>query len=83
MPGSGIVVYGTSWCPHTARAKTCLVQCGAAYTWCDIEEDPAGCAYVEEINGGNRSVPTIRFPDGSVLVEPTNAELENKVRAMR
>ena len=83
MAGTAIVLYGTSWCPHTARARTYLTQCGAPFTWCDIEEDPVGCAYVEKVNRGNRSVPTILFPDGSVLVEPTNAELEKKVRAMR
>ena len=82
MAGSEIVLYGTSWCPHTARARTMLVQCGAPFTWCDIEEDPVGCAYVERVNKGNRSVPTILFPDGSVMVEPSNAELEKKVRGL-
>jgi mycoredoxin len=80
MPDTTIVLYGTSWCPHTARARKCLDECGAEFKWCDIEEDPEGCAYVEEVNHGNRSVPTILFPDGSVLVEPSNAELEEKVR---
>ena len=78
-----IVLYGTSWCPQTARAKRYLVECGAEFKWCDIEEDAEGCAYVERINGGNRSVPTILFPDGSVLVEPSSAELEKKVKTSR
>jgi mycoredoxin len=60
-----------------------LERCGAPFTWCDIEQDPVGCAYVEQVNRGNRSVPTILFPDGSVLVEPSNTELEKKVRQMR
>ena len=83
MSETKIIVYGTSWCPQTVRAKKVLVKCGAKFTWCDIEEDAAGCTYVERINHGNRSVPTIVFPDDSILVEPSNAELEKKVRAMK
>ena len=83
MTETKIILYGTSWCAQTARAKRYLAECGAEFTWCDIEEDAAGCAYVERVNGGNRSVPTILFPDGSVLVEPSTAELEEKVKALR
>ncbi len=83
MADSVIILYGTSWCPQTARARKYLVECGAEFTWCDIEKDPEGCAYVEKVNRGNRSVPTILFPDGSVLVEPSNAELETKVKKMK
>jgi mycoredoxin len=78
-----IILYGTTWCPQTARAKRYLAECGAKFTWCDIEKDTEGCAYVESVNGGNRSVPTILFPDGSILVEPSSAELESKVRELK
>jgi mycoredoxin len=78
-----IILYGTSWCPQTARARKYLVECGAEFTWCDIEKDPEGCAYVEKVNRGNRSVPTILFPDGSVLVEPSSVELETRVKKMK
>ncbi len=78
-----IILYGTSWCPQTARARKYLVECGADFTWCDIEKDLEGCAYVERVNKGNRSVPTILFPDGSVLVEPSSAELKTKVKKMK
>ena len=83
MPQTSIILYGTSWCPQTARAKRFLTACGAQFVWCDIEEDKAGCAYVESVNKGNRSVPTILFPDGSILVEPGEAELQKKVREMK
>ena len=83
MSGTSIIVYGTSWCPQTARAKRVLTKCGTQFTWCDIEEDAAGCAYVERINRGNRSVPTILFPDGSILVEPSDDELEKKGLAVQ
>jgi mycoredoxin len=74
-----IVVYGTTWCPDCMRAKWVLDQHKVAYTWIDIARDPAAAVYVEEVNKGLRSVPTIVFPDGSVLVEPSNAELANKL----
>jgi mycoredoxin len=56
-----------------------LDQHKAAYTWIDIEQDATAADYVVKVNQGNRSVPTIIFPDGSILVEPSNSELENKL----
>jgi mycoredoxin len=79
MAEQNIKVYGTSWCPDTARARQCLTRCGATFSWCDIELDPEGCAFVEKINKGKRRVPTIVFPDGAILVEPSNEELIGKV----
>ncbi len=78
-----IILYGTSWCPHTARARKCLDDWGVKYIWCDIEKDLEGCAFVEKVNHGNRSVPTIVFPDSSILVEPSNAEIENHIQLRR
>ena len=74
-----IIVYGTNWCGHTTQAKRCLNSHHIPFDWCDIEQDAKGCAFVEKINRGNRSVPTIVFPDGFILVEPSNAELEKKL----
>ena len=45
------------------------------YQWVDIERDPEAMAYVEQINAGKRIVPTIICPNGTILVEPSNAEL--------
>jgi mycoredoxin len=83
MPTEKIRVYGTSWCPDTARARQCLNRFGIPFGWCDIEQDKQGCAFVEQVNGGKRRVPTIVFPDGSILVEPSNTELENKLKAAK
>ncbi|HSW57718.1 MAG TPA: mycoredoxin [Dehalococcoidales bacterium] len=74
-----IVVYGTQWCPDCVRAKQVLNKNRVNYTWIDIEKDAAAADYVVKVNKGNRSVPTIVFPDGSVLVEPSNSELEKKI----
>ena len=74
-----IIVYGTTWCPDCHRAKQVLDKHHIAYTWINIEDDPVAADIVVKINQGNRSVPTILFPDGSVLVEPGNSELEKKL----
>ncbi len=79
MPTRKIKMYGTSWCPDCARAKQFLTEQGVSFEWIDIEKDKKAQAYVEEVNNGNRSVPTIVFPDGSIMVEPSNAELEKKL----
>jgi mycoredoxin len=74
-----ICVYGTNWCPDTARSRQCLRRLGITYDWYDIDRDREACAFVESVNKGKRSVPTIVLPDGSILVEPTDAELEKKI----
>jgi thioredoxin reductase (NADPH) len=74
-----IVVYGTVWCPDCKRAKQFLGEQRIHYHWVDIERDPQAMTYVEEVNEGKRIVPTIMFPDGSILVEPSNAELAEKL----
>jgi len=83
MSEARIKVYGTAWCPDCMRAKKVLDRNAAAYDWTDIAASAEACACVEEINKGNRSVPTIVFPDGTVLVEPSDAELEKKLEGMR
>ncbi len=74
-----IKVYGTTWCPDCVRAKGVFARKGVAYDWIDISDNAEARAVVEKVNKGNRSVPTIVFPDGAVLVEPSNAELEKKL----
>ncbi|MFA5309714.1 MAG: glutaredoxin domain-containing protein [Dehalococcoidales bacterium] len=74
-----IQVYGTRWCPDCLRVKQAFSRHNITYDWYDIEQDAQACAYVEKVNGGYKSVPTILFPDGSVLVEPAGALLEKKL----
>ena len=82
MPDGVIRVYGVTWCPDCVRAKQVLAKHLVQYDWTDISNDEKARAYVEQVNRGNRSVPTIVFPDGSVLVEPSNAELEKKLASL-
>ena len=71
--------YGAHWCPDCRRAKQFLGEHQIPYQWVDIEQDPAGEQYVIQKNNGKRIIPTLEFPDGSILVEPTNAELAAKL----
>lgn len=74
-----IVMYGTTWCFDSRRARRILDELEIPYQWIDIDKDPAARSYVEEVNHGFRSVPTIIFPDGSMLVEPSNEVLREKL----
>ncbi|GAB4505313.1 MAG: mycoredoxin [Anaerolineales bacterium] len=74
-----ITVYGADWCPDCRRAKRILDEHQIPYRWVDIDRDRAGEQFVIQTNRGNRSIPTIVFPDGSILVEPSNAELSAKL----
>ncbi len=78
--GEGVIrVYGTAWCGDCKRTKRFLGENRVPFEYVDIDEDERGARLVEETNHGNRSVPTLVFPDGSVLVEPSNADLAEKL----
>ncbi|WP_299024581.1 glutaredoxin domain-containing protein [uncultured Thermanaerothrix sp.] len=69
-PPTIITLYGTTWCYGSRQARALLDQEGIPYHWIDIDRDLEARRVVEIINEGFRSVPTLVFPDGSVLVEP-------------
>ena len=69
-----ITIYGAYWCPDCRRSKQFLGEHQIPYKWVDIEQDKAGEVYVLQKNAGKRIIPTIEFEDGSILVEPSNAE---------
>lgn len=74
-----IKVYGAPWCPDCRRAKQFLGEQRVAYDWIDIDQDPKAAALVREKNAGKQIIPTIVFPDGSFLAEPSNDELAAKL----
>jgi len=76
---SSIMVYSTVWCPDCKRAKQFFGEQRVQYVNVDIEHDPQALAFVEKMNEGKRIIPTIVFPDGKILVEPSNAELAKKL----
>ncbi len=73
-----IKVYGAPWCPDCRRSKEFLGE-WIAYDWIDIDQDSEAAALVREMNGGSQIIPTIVFPDGSHLAEPSNAALAGKL----
>ena len=73
-----IKLYVTTWCGDCRMAKRWFDSHGIPYEYINIEQDPEAAEYVIQVNGGMRSVPTIVFPDGSVLVEPNARELAAK-----
>jgi len=78
MTEGKIKMYATTWCGDCRMAKRWFDQHNISYDYINIEEDDEAAAYVMRVNGGLRSVPTIIFPDGSILVEPSARELAAK-----
>lgn len=72
-------MYATAWCGDCFRAKRFMDSHDVTYEYIDINADSEGAKVVEGLNNGSRSVPTIIFPDGSVLVEPSDRELAAKL----
>jgi thioredoxin reductase (NADPH) len=74
-----ITVYGSSWCSDCKRAKRFLGDQQVEYQWVDVEQDEKARLFVEQHNDGKTIIPTIVFDDGEVLVEPSNAQLAQKL----
>ncbi len=79
MNKAKIKFYGTTWCPDCIRSKKYLDENMVGYEFIDLAVDSQAAAEVEKINHGLQSIPTIVFPNGKILVEPSNAELEKAV----
>ncbi len=76
---NALTVYTTSWCGYCHRLKTALKSDGISYDEVDIEGDPAGAEFVGSVNGGNRTVPTVKFADGSTLTNPSAAQVKARL----
>jgi mycoredoxin len=74
-----VTMYSTTWCGYCRRLKLQLDQAGIAYDEVNIERDPEAAAYVESVNGGNQTVPTVRFADGTAMTNPPFTAVAEKV----
>jgi mycoredoxin len=77
-----ITVYGHPTCPGLGPVKGLLAQSKVKFEYVNIHQDSAAAARVRSINNGNESVPTLVFPDGSTLTEPSVGELKAKLESL-
>lgn len=74
-----LTMYSTSWCGFCGRLKAALNSRGISYTEIDIDGDPEAADFVASVNGGNRTVPTLRFADGSTMTNPGVRQVRHKL----
>jgi mycoredoxin len=77
-----LTMYSTSWCGYCHRLRSQLDREGIGYQVVDIEHDPAAAEFVMGVNGGNQTVPTVRFPDGSTLTNPTIVQVKHQLQRL-
>ena len=81
-PAAGTVtMYSTTWCGYCRRLSSQMDREGIAYDVVDIERDEDAAVYVMLVNGGNQTVPTVVFPDGSAATNPSIAEVKQRLSA--
>ena len=77
-----LTMYSTSWCGYCYRLKSQLDREGIGYEVVDIEQDPSAADFVMSVNGGNQTVPTVRFADGSTLTNPSIVQVKERLAAI-
>jgi mycoredoxin len=78
-PGT-VTMFTTPWCGYCRVLKVGLDRAGIAYREVDIEQDPQGVSVVMDVNGGNQTVPTVLFPDGSTATNPSVRYVKKQLR---
>jgi mycoredoxin len=76
---TSLTMYTTSWCGYCVRLKTMLKAAGISYDEVNIEQDPAAAEFVGSVNGGNMTVPTVKFADGSTMTNPGAGDVKAKL----
>ncbi|KXP13293.1 NrdH-redoxin [Tsukamurella pulmonis] len=76
---SQLTMYTTTWCGYCNRLKTGLKANGISWTEINIEEDPSAAEFVQGVNGGNQTVPTVKYADGSAATNPSLADVKRKL----
>jgi mycoredoxin len=77
-----LTMFSTSWCGYCHRLKSQLDRERIAYDVVDIEKDPSAAEYVMSVNGGNQTVPTVRFVDGSAMTNPSIIQVKEQLAAL-
>lgn len=76
---NSFTMYTTPWCGYCHRLKGQLDREGITYDIVDIEQQPEAATLVEEANGGNQTVPTLVFSDGTAQTNPSLAQIKTKL----
>ena len=79
--GETLTIYSTVWCGYCRRLKSQMEREGIAFVEVDIEDVPGAADLVMSVNGGMQTVPTLVFPDGSALTNPSLAEVKAQLAA--
>jgi mycoredoxin len=74
-----LTMYSTTWCGYCHRLKSQMDREGIEYEVVDIERDPAAAEFVMSVNGGNQTVPTLRFADGSTMTNPSIIDVKKRL----
>lgn len=77
-----VTMYSTPWCGYCQRLKAQMGREGIAFVEVDIEQDPEAAAFVEQVNGGNQTVPTLLYADGSAETNPSIGQVKAKLEAI-
>jgi len=77
-----LTMYSTTWCGYCYRLKTQLDREGIAYDVVDIERQPDAAEIVMQANGGNQTVPTLIFPDGTTQTNPSVKQVKAKLASL-
>ncbi|MCH1866503.1 mycoredoxin [Nocardioides sp. CFH 31398] len=81
MAGS-FTMYSTPWCGYCHRLKSQLAREGIEFEMVDIEQQPEAVSIVEEANGGNQTVPTLLYSDGTTQTNPSLAQVKEKLASL-
>lgn len=74
-----LTMYTTTWCAFCKRLKSQLARDGIEMSEINIEEVPGAAEFVMSVNGGNQTVPTVVFPDGSAMTNPSAAQVKQRL----
>ena len=77
-----LTMYSTTWCGYCHRLKSQLDRAGIGYEVVDIEQQPDAADFVMSVNGGNQTVPTLKFDDGSALTNPSIVQVKDRLAAL-
>jgi len=74
-----LTIYSTTWCGPCIRLKAQLERAGITYDIIDIEQHPDAAEFVMSVNNGSQTVPTVVFPDGSTLTNPSVIQVQDRL----